>query len=249
MNILKIPILKRLYPSVIRRILMIMGKNVINLNINNFIFEIDIRESIERKTFFLKSYEKDRMSFLLNNSKKSNILIDIGAHIGFYSILTSEYFKQVYSFEPNFRNYQKLLKNIKQNKLERKIRTFNYGLGEKQQKLKGISASKGELIQTSGFSISKNNKTGEDVLIIKGDDSIKLVNKDITIKIDVEGYEYDVLKGLEATLSNNNCFIQIEIWDKNLKDVLSFLDGLHYQKLLTIDGDTFFSKSEYSSTY
>ena len=73
---------------------------------DNFVFEIDIRESIERKTFFLKSYEKDRMSFLLNNSKKSNILIDIGAHIGFYSILTSEYFKQVYSFEPNFRNYQ-----------------------------------------------------------------------------------------------------------------------------------------------
>ena len=223
---------------------MIMGKNEISLSMNNFVFEIDIRESIERKTFFLKSYEKDRMSFLLNNSKKSNILIDIGAHIGFYSILTSEYFKQVYSFEPNFRNYQKLLKNIKQNKLERKIRTFNYGLGEKQQKIKGISASKGELIQTSGFSISKNNKTGEDVLIIKGDDTIKLVNKDITIKIDVEGYEYNVLKGLEATLSNNNCFIQIEIWDKNLKDVLSFLDGLNYQKLITIDGDTFFSKSE-----
>ena len=243
MNILKIPILKRLYPSVIRRILMIMGKNEISLSMNNFIFEIDIRESIERKTFFLKSYEKDRMSFLLNNSKKSNILIDIGAHIGFYSILTSEYFKQVYSFEPNFRNYQKLLKNIKQNKLERKIRTFNYGLGEKQQKIKGISASKGELIQTSGFSISKNNKTGEDVLIIKGDDTIKLVNKDITIKIDVEGYEYNVLKGLEATLNNNNCFIQIEIWDKNLQDVLGFLNGLNYQKLITIDGDTFFSKS------
>ena len=243
MNILKIPILKRLYPSVVRRILMTMGKNEISMSMNNFIFEIDIRESIERKTFFLKSYEKDRMSYLINNSKKSNIFIDIGAHIGFYSILTSDYFKQVYSFEPNFRNYQKLLKNIKQNKLEKKIRTFNYGLGGKQQKLKGISANKGELIQTSGFSISQNNKTGEDVLILKGDDVIKLVNEDITLKIDVEGYEYNVLKGFEEILNNNNCFIQIEIWDKNLKNVLSFLDNLNYQKLITIDGDTFFSKS------
>ena len=243
MNILKIPILKRLYPSVVRRILMTMEKNEISISMNNFIFEIDIRESIERKTFFLKSYEKDRISYLINNSKKSNILIDIGAHIGFYSILTSDYFKQVYSFEPNFRNYQKLLKNIKQNKLERKIRTFNYGLGEKQQKLKGISANKGELIQTSGFSISQNNKTGEDVLILKGDNVIKLVNEDITLKIDVEGYEYNVLKGLEAILYNNNCFIQVEIWEKNIKNVLSFLEDLNYQKLITIDGDTFFSKS------
>ena len=243
MNILKIPILKRLYPSVVRRILMTMGKNEISISMNNFIFEIDIRESIERKTFFLKSYEKDRISYLINNSKKSNILIDIGAHIGFYSILTSDYFKQVYSFEPNFRNYQKLSKNIKQNKLERKIRTFNHGLGEKKQKLKGISANKGELIQTSGFSISLNNKTGEDVLILKGDDVIKLVNEDITLKIDVEGYEYNVLKGLKAILKNNNCFIQIEIWDKNLTNVLNFLDNLNYQKLITIDGDTFFSKS------
>ena len=243
MNILKIPILKRLYPSVIRRILMTMGKNEISISINNFIFEIDIRESIERKTFFLKSYEKDRMSYLINNCKKSNIFIDIGAHIGFYSILTSDYFNQIYSFEPNFRNYQKLSKNIKQNKLERKIRTFNHGLGEKQQKLKGISANKGELIQTSGFSISLNNKTGEDVLILKGDDVIKLVNEDITLKIDVEGYEYNVLKGLKAILKNNNCFIQIEIWDKNLTNVLNFLDNLNYQKLITIDGDTFFSKS------
>ena len=223
---------------------MIMGKDDISISMNNFIFEIDIKESIERKTYFLKSYEKDRMSYLLNNSKESNIFIDIGAHIGFYSILTSEYFKQIYSYEPNFRNYQKLLKNIKKNKLERKIITFNHGLGEKKQKLKGISANKGKLIQTSGFSISKNNKTGDDILILKGDDTIKLVNKDITIKIDVEGYEYNVLRGLEATLNNNNCFIQIEIWDKNLKDVLDFLENLSYQKLITIDGDTFFSKAK-----
>lgn len=99
------------------------------------------------------------------------------------------------------------------------------------------------MIQTSGFSVSQNNKTGEDVLILKGDDVIKLVNEDITLKIDVEGYEYNVLKGLEAILLNNNCFIQVEIWDKNIKNVLSFLGNLNYQKLITIDGDTFFSKS------
>ena len=58
LNFLKIPVLKRLYPSVVRRYLLLIGKYKINIKINNFIFEIDIRESIERKTYFLNEYEK-----------------------------------------------------------------------------------------------------------------------------------------------------------------------------------------------
>jgi len=58
LNFLKIPVLKRLYPSVVRRYLLLIGKHKINIKINNFIFEIDIRESIERKTYFLNEYEK-----------------------------------------------------------------------------------------------------------------------------------------------------------------------------------------------
>ena len=70
MNLLNIPILKRLYPSVVRRYLMLIGKLKIDIKINNFIFEIDIRESIERKTYFLKEYEKKRMEQLKIYSKK-----------------------------------------------------------------------------------------------------------------------------------------------------------------------------------
>jgi FkbM family methyltransferase len=40
-------------------------------------------------------------------------LIDIGANIGFYSILLSEYFKIIKSYEPNLRNFHVLNKNIK----------------------------------------------------------------------------------------------------------------------------------------
>ena len=58
MNLLDIPILKRLYPSIIRRYLMLIGKYQINIKINNLIFEVDIRESIERKTYFIREYEK-----------------------------------------------------------------------------------------------------------------------------------------------------------------------------------------------
>jgi hypothetical protein len=115
MNLLDIPILKRLVPSLIRRYLMTIGKHKVDINLNKYVFELDIRESIERKTYFIREYEKKRMDYLIQTSKKikSEILIDIGANIGFYSILLSEYFKIIKSYEPNLRNFHVLNKNIK----------------------------------------------------------------------------------------------------------------------------------------
>ena len=115
MNLLDIPILKRIVPSLIRRYLMTIGKHKVDINLNKYVFELDIRESIERKTYFIREYEKKRMNYLIQTSKKikSEILIDIGANIGFYSILLSEYFKIIKSYEPNLRNFHVLNKNIK----------------------------------------------------------------------------------------------------------------------------------------
>ena len=50
-----------------------------------------------------------------------------------------------------------------------------------------------------------------------GDSIIKLKNKDISIKIDAEGHEYEVLQGLKKLISYNRIFLQIEIFDKNFK--------------------------------
>jgi len=242
MNLLDIPILKRLTPSIIRRYLMLIGKYQINIKINNFIFEIDIRESIERKTYFIREYEKKRMDKLHLFSKKVNseILIDIGANIGFYSILSSSRFRQIYSFEPNERNFKVLKKNIENNKLKN-IKILNFGLGENEEVLMGNSKTKGKLFQTSGFAINKDNKKGERVLVKKGDDFLQFKNKTLTIKIDVEGFGFFVLKGLKSTLINNLCILQIEIWERNYDEVHNFLKSLGYKMIISIDGDTYFS--------
>ena len=242
MNLLNVPILKRLYPSIVRRYLMLIGKFKHEIEINDLKFEIDIRESIERKTYFLKKYEEKRMDQLFLYSKKndSDIFIDVGANIGFYSVLFSDKFSRVYSFEPNNRNFLVLNKNIEKNQLTN-IETFNFGLGDKKEILKGHSNTKGELFQTSGFAVSKSSNLGADVLIKKGDDVIQFNNKNITLKIDVEGFELFVLKGLKKILINNFCVLQVEIWGKNNEDVQKFLKLLNYEMMCSIDGDTYFS--------
>ena len=245
MNLLDIPILKRLVPSLIRRYLMTIGKHKVDINLNKYVFELDIRESIERKTYFIREYEKKRMDYLIQTSKKikSEILIDIGANIGFYSILLSEYFKIIKSYEPNLRNFHVLNKNIKKNNLQKKVQTFNYGLSNKKQILKGTSMTKGELFQTSGFFLSEQNVEGEDVFVNIGDEVLNFNGEILTIKIDVEGHELFVLQGIKKVLENNYCIIQIEIWDKNYQEINEFLNNLDYMKSKSIDGDTYFSNT------
>ena len=118
---------------------------------------------------------------------------------------------------------------------------LNFGLGENEEVLIGNSNTKGELFQTSGFAINKDNKKGERVLVKRGDDVLHFQNNTLTIKIDVEGFEFFVLKGLKNTLVNNRCILQIEIWEKNNNEVHRFLKSLCYNKINLIDGDTYFS--------
>jgi hypothetical protein len=103
--------------------------------------------------------------------------------------------------------------------------------------------TKGELFQTSGFSLSERNEEGENVFVNIGDEVLNFNGEILTIKIDVEGHELFVLQGMKKVLENNYCIIQIEIWDKNYQEINEFLYNLDYKKSKSIDGDTYFSNT------
>ncbi len=141
--------------------------------------------------------------------KKGNIVLDIGAHWGGFSVcfanLVGEEGK-VYSFEPSSRNYRILNKNIKINKLKN-IQPFKYAVGneEKIVKLKIASTSSGH------NSIARDNlpfERVEEVKQIKIDNFLKEkgIKKINFVKIDVEGYELEVLEGMKETIKNQNDF-------------------------------------------
>ena len=71
----------------------------------------------------------------------------------------------------------------------------------------------------------------------KGDDTIKFKNKIITCKIDVEGHELDVLKGMINILKKNKLILQIEIFDSEYKKVNSFLKKNDYHQINKIFSD------------
>ncbi|MFP4403918.1 MAG: FkbM family methyltransferase [Candidatus Woesearchaeota archaeon] len=154
--------------------------------------------------------------------KKGNIFFDIGSNIGFYSILliNKKLYKQAYAFEPNPDTYKILSKNIKLNKLTKKITPNQIALGEKQTTVNFFQ----DKYHTGGSKIIENSKKHKEFIKIKKisfdkfiqNNKIDIKNIDL-IKIDVEGHEHQVLKGMKNFLkdSKKGTRIIIEIWDKN----------------------------------
>ncbi|MBW6481532.1 MAG: FkbM family methyltransferase [Vicingaceae bacterium] len=145
--------------------------------------------------------EFNDMSFLLHFLDAKSNLIDIGANVGVYSLLSAGVQKsKTIAIEPIPQTFQYLTTNIQLNQLENLVTAYNIGLSDK----------KGELHFT------KDKDTINHVTAIKSENTISvnvdtldnlLANTDLSstlIKLDVEGFEYHVLSGGTNTLNNEN---------------------------------------------
>lgn len=165
--------------------------------------------------------------------------IDVGAFIGTYSIILSKNCKEVFAFEPLKNNFDCLSIGISINN-RFNIRTNNVALGSKDGTaiLYSLSSSGNDSTLLS----ERPNSTiiKEDRVVMKTLDSYDIKKVDF-IKICVEGYELEVLKGASLTLLDNNFPpIMFEVcpdeWYKEEKDrLLSFVKLLGY-KVYPISG-------------
>ena len=92
-------------------------------NIEKVKFNLDLTKPTQRTIFFACKYENKILNVFKKNLKSNDIFFDIGAHIGYYSLILSNYLKNgmIYSFEPNSLNYKLLEENVKSNGLKNVI--------------------------------------------------------------------------------------------------------------------------------
>jgi len=128
---------------------------------------------------------------------KNSVCVDVGSHIGYFTLLMAKKAKKVYAFEPEPKNFSLLKENIELNNLKNVI-LINKAVGLKNQKrwLYIDEKNKGHC--------SFNKISNKKVLVesIRLDDIIK-ENVDF-MKIDVEGYEYEVLKSGENLIKKSD---------------------------------------------
>jgi FkbM family methyltransferase len=165
-------------------------------------------------------YEKSFRIFVKENHPRKNVMLDVGANIGIYSRPCSQFFKKIYSAEP----IPKILECLKLNVKEcSNIEIFEYGIGKKNPEAKFLYNPKnsGNTRQITKESQDVSNLVFSKIIPL---DEIKLEELNY-IKIDVEGFELDVLTSGENTIKNNLPWIQVEI-NNNQEDIEKFLNSI-----------------------
>lgn len=168
------------------------------------------------------SYERKYMDIFCSKIREGDIVIDVGAYIGIFSLVASKRVGPkgcIYSFEPVPISYERLMRNIKINKAQN-IKAYNWGLSNRNEILPINVPRKipGEatLCQTSATEIYRGIKVQKDVIEIslKPFDTFyneECLNKVNIVKIDAEGEELKILRGMKYVLKSNDLILFIEI--------------------------------------
>lgn len=144
-------------------------------------------------------HEFEDMSFLLHFLRSSDCFVDIGANVGSYTILASnECGAETISVEPIPHTFKILQQNIELNEITSLVTCMNIGVGNEKGVLKFTTA-----LDTLNHVAKDYDTNLIDVRVERLDDIISL-NKPTLIKIDVEGYETEVVEGMHKTLANEH---------------------------------------------
>lgn len=146
-------------------------------------------------------FEPLQTADFLKTVKRGDTVMDIGANIGYYTVLASKLVGKsgkVYAFEPDRENYILLLKNLALNGCKNVV-PVKTALGEKKGRVRFYEdpANPGE------SSLAKSRNTNHSIVSVTTLDSFAAENKikrPQVIKMDVEGGEVSVLIGGKNTL-------------------------------------------------
>jgi FkbM family methyltransferase len=172
---------------------------------------------------------------------REGIFIDVGAHIGKYSIpVAKNPGVIVVAVEPDTYNYQLLKKNAALNDLQNII-FINKGAFSSPGNIPFFTTDRGEgmhsLYPQSG---SRQQQMIEVDTLDNIIEQLQLDKSVSLVKIDVEGAELEVLKGAEKILQKYQPDLIIEVWSNNssnFEQVKAFLQRFGYEFAHIVDGE------------
>jgi len=181
---------------------------------------------------FLQPFHEPLTTHKLIESIENGIFIDIGAHVGRYSIIIANKLDgkgRVIAVEPERNNFVALLENIKLNNLENVI-PINNAICDKSRRLPFYYTN----VVGSGFSslVQKwENKVEVDAVTLDHLlDKLKIVPSEVKlVKIDVEGTEYSVLRGAKKFLKSSDAKIIFESGPETIDKCCKLLRKFGYR--------------------
>ena len=144
-------------------------------------------------------WEPSEVREFLKLLQSHDVVVDVGANVGLYTCLAASQSKQVISFEPLQRNVKYLTQNLWENSYL-DVEVYPHGLSS-QPGLKPIYGMGGIASFIPGWG-QADAKRSEIIPVTTLDNVLNIRFRDerLLIKVDVEGYEFEVLAGSGETL-------------------------------------------------
>jgi FkbM family methyltransferase len=146
-------------------------------------------------------HEFEEMAFLLHLLGERDLFVDVGANIGSYTVLASGVRRaQSISLEPAPATFAVLLDNLRLNGLDALSEAHNCALGARAGSLRFTT----DLDTVNHVATDQDSSSATVEVPVATMDAIVGDRVPVLIKIDVEGYEQEVLRGAGRALSNSS---------------------------------------------
>lgn len=205
-------------------------------NYHNFPVEFDFYASVKvaakaERRGIENTILRHSIKLLSNrNSENDLVILDVGANFGYLSLVwASTILKNgnIHAFEPNRQVYNSFQKSINENKLDKSIHLNNLAVGKKDGFVNLYSSS----TSSNTLNISESIGPESSIRMISLDSYVEKneIESCDLIKIDVDGIEYEILKGAENLLKK---FRPIFIVETNGDErLIEFFSSHNYQIL------------------
>lgn len=185
-------------------------------------------------------YERNLVNWARELASADKQFVDCGAHMGSWTLVMADHFREVHAFEPQRLIYQQLCGNVVLNGLAN-VFAHNVGLDAVPGQLtlqrpgadRGSSSARSDVAQR--FEAEHIDLSPETINAVMLDSFAAALTDVGLIKIDVEGLELRVLKGATKVLRENELpKLLVECWSSDWyshdkQALLSFLDDLGYR--------------------
>lgn len=187
--------------------------------------------------------EPETVNWIEKYMEPGDVLYDIGANVGTYSLVAAKYHKgncEVYAFEPGITTFPRLVKNIMLNNCQNIIHPFNIPLG-RETKLDTFNYSSlepGASMHALGMPVDFEGKDFKPVFLQKVlsysiDDLVRKFDFPFPrhIKLDVDGIELDILEGARNVLTDKrfrSLLVETEDSSPNTPKIIALLEALGF---------------------
>ena len=145
---------------------------------------------------------------------------DVGANIGQYTLYAASLGHHIAAFEPQPASYQALLRNIGLNKFHDLVTAFPFALASKQ-KVSTIQIREKDISGRSGIQIQQNGNYFVQCIHLK--DNFQYA------KIDVDGIELDIVRGMDLDTPIYLKSVLIEVSPGNQKEIAEIFQGYGFK--------------------